>query len=94
MIKDAFMNINYKISKTWLAELNSTFYELRDANYSFINAVINYTPKESRFSYRLVFNNITNENEFTLITLNNFTTYKSSIALVPRFLLFTIKYRF
>ena len=94
VIKDAFMNINYKITKTWLAELNSTFYELRDANYSFINAVINYTPKESRFSYRLVFNNITNENEFTLITLNNFTTYKSSIALVPRFLLFTIKYRF
>lgn len=94
IIKDAFMNINYKITKTWLAELNSTFYELSNSNYSFVNAVINYTPEESRFSYRLVLNNLTNENQFTIITLNNFTTNKSSIDLVPRFLLGTVKYRF
>lgn len=91
--KEAFMNINYKITKTWLAELNSTFYQLKD-NFTFVNAMISYTPTESRFSYRFMLNNATNENEFTLISLDNYTAYKSSINLVPRYVLMTIKYRF
>ena len=92
--KDAFINANYSISKNWLAEINSTFYQMNNQNYSFVNAIINYTPSESRFSYRLIANNLVNENEFTLISVNDFTTYKSSINLVPRYILLTIKYRF
>ena len=91
--KDAFININYKITKTWLTELNSTYYILKN-NYAFVNAIISYTPTESKFSYRLILNNLTNENEFTLISLNNYTSYKSSINLVPRYVLMTVKYRF
>ena len=91
--KDAFININYKITKTWLTELNSTYYILKN-NYAFVNAIISYNPTESKFSYRLILNNLTNENEFTLISLNNYTSYKSSINLVPRYVLMTIKYRF
>ena len=92
--KDAFINSNYKISKTWLAEINSAFYRMNNKNYSFVNAVINYNPEESRFSYRLILNNLANENEFTLVSLDNYTSYKSSIKLVPRYLLLTAKYRF
>ena len=93
-IKDAFINCNYKISKTWLTEINSTFYQMNSKNYSFINTIINYNPEESKFSYRLILNNLTNENEFTLISLDNYTSYKSTIKLVPRYLLLTLKYRF
>lgn len=92
--KDAFINCNYKISKTWLAEFNSTFYEMNSKNYTFINLIVNCTPLKSRFSYRLLFNNISNQNEFTLVTLDNYTSYKSTIKLVPRYLLATVKYRF
>lgn len=92
--KDAFVNCNYKITKTWLAEINSTFYQMNNKNYSFINAVVNYNPEESRFSYRMILNNLSNENEFTLVSLDNYTSYKSSIKLVPRYLLLTAKYRF
>lgn len=92
--KDAFINCNYKITKTWLAEINSTFYQMNSKNYSFINAIINYNAEESRFSYRLILNNLTNENEFTLVSLDNYTSYKSTIKLVPRYLLLTVKYRF
>ena len=92
--KDAFINCNYKISKTWLAEFNSTFYEMNSRNYTFINLIVNCTPEKSRFSYRLLFNNISNQNEFTLVTLDNYTSYKSTIRLVPRYLLGTVKYRF
>ncbi|WP_035668586.1 carboxypeptidase-like regulatory domain-containing protein [Flavobacterium sp. 83] len=93
---DFFINSNYKISKTWLAEINSTYYQMNNNNnnYSFINAVINYNPEESRFSYRMILNNLTNENEFTLVSLDNYTSYKSTIKLVPRYFLFTAKYRF
>jgi hypothetical protein len=91
---DFFINSNYKISKTWLAEVNSTFYKMNSTNYSFINAVINYNPLESRFSYRMMLNNLTNEHEFTLVSLNNYTSYRSTIKLVPRYLLLTAKYRF
>ena len=89
----SFININYKITKTWLAELNSTYYIIKN-NYAFVNAVISYNPVESKFSYRFLLNNMTNENEFTLISLDNYTSYKSSINLVPRYLLMTMKYRF
>ena len=92
--KDFFVNINYSISKTWLAEFNNSFYYVNKQNYSFNNIVINYNPIESRFSYRLLFNNIRNENEYTFITISNFTYYKSSINLVPRYLLCSVKYRF
>lgn len=91
--KDFFVNINYAISKTWLAEFNNSFYYVNKQNYSFNNIVVNYNPTESRFSYRLIFNNIRNENEYTYITISNYTYYKSSINLVPRYLLFSVKYR-
>lgn len=67
---------------------------MNSKNYSYINAIINYNPEESRFSYRLILNNLTNENEFTLVSLDNYTSYKSTIDLVPRYLLLTVKYRF
>ena len=67
---------------------------MNSKNYSFINTIINYNPEESKFSYRLILNNLTNENEFTLISLDNYTSYKSTIKLVPRYLLLTVKYRF
>lgn len=91
---DEFVNCNYIISKTWLAEINTTLYQINGKNYSFINAVVNYNPEKSRFSYRLLLNNLTNEKEFSVIALNNFTSYKSSIPLVSKYLLLTVKYRF
>ena len=91
---DFFVNANYKITKTCIAEINSTFYKMNNMSYSFINTVINYNPEESRFSYRMVFNNLKNESKFTLLSLDNYTSYKSTINLVPRYVLMTVKYRF
>lgn len=92
--KDIFANINYAISKTLLAEFNSSFYFVNHQNYSFNNIIVNYNPIESKFSYRIIFNNILNENKYTYITLNDYTFYQSTIQLVPRYLLCSVKYRF
>ena len=77
-----------------LAECKSASYFVNSQNYTFSNLVLNYNPEQSRFSYRLVFNNMFNEDKFTFVTLNNFTFYQSSVDLVPRYLLGTVKYRF
>ncbi|WP_310557215.1 carboxypeptidase-like regulatory domain-containing protein [Flavobacterium sp.] len=92
--KDAFFNLNYKISKTCLVEFNSVFYQLNSVNYSFLNTVVNYTPVASKLSYRILLNNITNEDSFAISTLDNYTSSTSSIKLIPRYLLLNIKYRF
>ena len=92
--KDVFVNIIYAVSKTWLAEFNNCFFYVNKQNYSFNNIVVNYNPTESHFSYRLLFNNINNEKEYTFINSSNYTYYKSSINIVPRYLLCTVKYRF
>ena len=92
--KDAFLNINYKVSKTILAESNNSLYYVNNKNYSFNNVVLSYTPLDSKFSYRLIVNNLVNENQYTYILINNYSYYQSIIQLVPRYVLGTIKYRF
>ena len=92
--KDAFLNINYKISNTILAESNNSLYYVNNQSYSFNNIVLSYTPTESKFSYRLILNNLINENQYTYISINNYSYYQSIIQLVPRYVLGTIKYRF
>ena len=92
--KDAFFNINYKVSKTILAESNNSLYYVNNKNYSFNNVVLSYTPLDSKFSYRLILNNLVNENQYTSISINNYSYYQSIVQLVPRYVLGTIKYRF
>ena len=92
--KDAFLNVNYKVSKTILAESNNSLYYVNNKNYSFNNVVLSYTPLDSKFSYRLIVNNLVNENQYTYISINNYSYYQSIIQLVPRYVLGTIKYRF
>ena len=92
--RDSFLNINYKISKTILLESNNTAYNINNNIYSFNNVVVSYTPIESKLSYRLIINNFLNENQFTTISLNNFSYYQSTVQIVTKYVLGTIKYRF
>ncbi len=92
--KDAFININYKFSDTILAEANNFLFQVNKHYYSFNNIIISYVPLQSKFSYRLIFNNILNEDQYTNITLNNYTSITSTTKLIPRYLLITVKYRF
>lgn len=92
--KEAFLNINYNVSKTILAESNNSLYNVNNQNYSFNNIVLSYTPIESKFSYRLMLNNLVNENQYISISINNYNYYQSIIQLVPRYVLGTVKYRF
>jgi len=89
-----FLNVNYKATNTFIIESNNSVYFINKQQYYFCNIILNYNPAKSRFSFRTVFNNLANQNQFTNILINNFTYYKSTIQLMPRYILLTIKYRF
>ena len=92
--QEAFLKMNYNLKDIFIVEFNSNFYKINDNNYSFINAIFNYNPKQSKLSYRMVFNNLINQNEFTTVSIDNYSSYKSTINLVPRYVLLNCKYRF
>ena len=92
--QEAFFNINYNLKDVFVAEFNSTLYKINGNNYSFLNAVLNYNPKQSKLSYRMIFNNLINQNEFTTRSIDNYSLNKSTINLVPRYVLLNCKYRF
>ena len=89
-----YLNLNYAISKTLNTEVSNSFYFIKGQDYLFNSINLSYNPIKSRFSHRLVFNNIKNENSFKYISLNYYMFYQSNVQLVPRYLLYTIKYHF
>lgn len=89
-----FINANYSINKTWIIELKNSNYKIMGNYYYFLNANIHLNPEKSRFSYRLLVNNILNEKEFSTQVIENFSSYKNSVRLVPNYLLLSAKYRF
>lgn len=91
---NAFVKTTYTVSKNWILESNNNFYFLNNNTYAFLNAIVNFNPKNSKFSYRLIGNNLLNERDYKIITLDNYTTTESNTALVPRYLLLTVRYRF
>jgi hypothetical protein len=92
--KDLFVNINYLIKNNWIFELKHTSYFVNDTNYQFLNAVVQYNPAKSKFSYTFLLNNITNQNQFINQSIDGFTFSRIAINLVPRYFLISGKYRF
>jgi hypothetical protein len=92
--KSLDFNAICKLSKTFIASLDNRFYLLQDENFSFINFKIDYTPEKSRLSYQFIINNLANEGLFSIDTIDEFITYKSTTRLLPRYAYALVKYRF
>lgn len=88
------LNFTYRINKTYLLALNNDLYVTDNNSYYFLNATINYQPKNSDFSYQIITNNLSNQKTFSNIVVNDYATFNSSINLLPRYILGTVKYRF
>ncbi len=83
-----------KPSKTWISTLSSNFYLLSNSSYSFFNLIVDHTPKASKFSYQFKVNNITDENIYSIVDVNDFSSFESNIRLLPRYFFGSVKYRF
>lgn len=92
--QEAAFNFTYKPKETFIFEINNAYYYINTTNYFFTNGVINYNPKASKFSYRMLLNNVMNRKEFTITSISDYTSYTQSIPLLPRYVLLNVKYRF
>ncbi len=90
----AFADFDIKIFESIKINLNNELYVLNKENYTFMNANIVYEPKQSRWSGTIKFNNLLNEREYLLQSINSFKSYQKRISLVPAYALLSIKYRF
>jgi hypothetical protein len=91
---DYFVTVNHVFNQIWVSELKYTLYNLDSKNYSFLNASLSYNPIASNFSYTLIINNLANEETYSTRSINSYATNKTTIDLVPRYVLFSTKYRF
>ncbi len=92
--ENVFFKLIYNLSETWVSNLENNFYFINNTNFSFINFYLDYNPKKSKFSYKFILNNLINENEFSINEIEDYTTYNSTIKLLPRYALIVIRYRF
>lgn len=83
-----------KLSDQWLFKLENDYYAINDNNYWFINADLNYNSENSRFSYRLSANNLSNITEFRDVFISEFHRNETNFRILPRYILFNVKYRF
>lgn len=91
---DYYVTVNHIFNEIWISELKYNFYNIDSKDYTFINASLSYLPRESHFSYSLLLNNLANENTYSTQSISSYSYFKTTIDLVPRYLLFSTKYRF
>ena len=91
---NATLNITYTLSKPLILTLKNNFYQTQNGDYYFLGGELNYNPKSSKFSYQLKLNNLTNENDFSTVSIDEYSTYTSTIKLLPRYVFASAKYRF
>ncbi len=95
IIKKSFKTmLNYNPSKNWSFELNANYYIIEKDKYQFFNTNVYFRPKDSRFSFNLLLNNISNERLFNQFTFSDYKTTNLQVKLVPFYFLGSAKYRF
>jgi len=88
------LNATYKITDELISSFKSNLYLMEDSNYYFLNFRLDFNPKKSKLSYILTLNNMTNEYVFSITNIDDYSIYKSTVELLPRYLFAVVKYRF
>lgn len=88
------LELNYKVSNSVNASLQTTLYQTQENNYNFINLNLSYHPLDSDFSYRLTWENVLNEDHFSATEIDGYSITYSEIKLIPAYLMGSVRYRF
>ncbi|WP_438711935.1 TonB-dependent receptor [Aquimarina muelleri] len=92
--ENALLNMTYKLSTELSASVENDYYQMQNESYHFLGATIYYQPKDSDFTFQLKVNNLIDNDLFSSVIIDEFTSYNSNIELLPRYFLFSAKYRF
>ncbi|WP_189702667.1 peptidase associated/transthyretin-like domain-containing protein [Subsaximicrobium wynnwilliamsii] len=88
------LDTTLKLSDKWFFKIENNFYSIIENNYLFVNANLNYNPENSRFSYRISANNLSNITEFKDVFISEFQRNETNFRILPRYLIMNVKYRF
>jgi hypothetical protein len=88
------LDTTLKLSDKWLFKIENNFYSINENNYLFLNTNLNYNPENSRFSYRISANNLSNITEFKDVFISEFQRNETNFRVLPRYLIMNVKYRF
>lgn len=91
---EASLNSILELSETLVFKIKNNYYSINGNNFLFSNLEVDFNPKKSRWSYRLIGSNLSNVNEFSNVFISEFQSSESSFKIVPRYLLLSTKYRF
>lgn len=91
---EASLNSILELSEKWVVQMHSNYYSINSNNFLFTNMEVNLNPKEGRWSYRLVGNNLSNIHEFSNVYISEYRKNSSRFKIVPRYVLLNVKYRF
>ncbi|MBB1194228.1 hypothetical protein DNC80_11200 [Flavobacterium sp. SOK18b] len=85
----------YTPNKKWFSSLTYDFYKINNkANYSFLDLLVKYIPKNKQFSYSFNAKNILNNERFIEIRSSDYYTSIYTTNIVPRSLIITCNYSF
>lgn len=90
---EGHLDVNLKLSSIWRMKLENGLYSINSKEYWFSNLNTTITPEKSRISYRVTFHNLIGVNRFNAIFINEFQRNETSYNVLPRYLLFGVKYR-
>lgn len=88
------LDATLKLSGQWLFKLENNYYAINKNNYWFANTILNYNPENSRFSYGLITNNLSNITQFKDVFISEFQRNETNFGVTPRYILLNINYRF
>jgi hypothetical protein len=96
------LNNTFKIilkpSKKWFVLLSSDYFlpnrENKSESYLFLDATLQYRPKNKKFEFNFVVKNLLNENNFEQIQTSDFSTNIFRTNILPRYYLLNVMYNF
>lgn len=93
-LNNAF-KLYYTPNKKWFTSFTYDFYKInKKANYSFLDLIVKYVPKNKQFSYSFNAKNILNNERFIEVRTSDFYTSTYSTNIIPRSILITCNYSF
>ena len=91
---DISSNIVITVNNEIAGSITNKYLKMPNANYFNIGFDFNYVPEGSKFSYRVIANNLTNQGDYIVSDIDQYTTASTKFKLLPRYVLASIKYRF
>lgn len=95
----SFLDLSFVFNERFDVQIKSERYYFGnitagDNTYYFLDLDARYNIKDSPFSFSFMARNLTNTEQFRTSAINDFSSSTVSYRLLPRYLLFKVKYRF